>query len=946
MLSTGILDNKINKNRTKTILMYLLAFVIPLLIVVLVYIGLLITPFGEKTLVISDAKALYMSDLSYISRVLHGQENLLYSFEQGIGINLMGTHSGLLNPANIIVLFFDITNFPTMYSWLMAINISFCGLTMFCFLSSAYQRKSLNLVFSTVYALIGFNVAYCFHYNFLLSVELLPLIALGIRKIIRGKTPWLYLITMMYSILASFYFGFMLCIASAVLFLMWYIEDRPIITNELKKRIWTNYIGTSITAGLLPAVIWLPTYLSFSGGRLEQNSILDFSFAENMSISEFLAKFFIGTNNTSELVDGFPNVFCGILVLFLVVAFFIDKRNPTRKKVIRGIPLLFYFITFYIKAFSMIMQGFSSTNWFNYRYSFVFSFLMIIIAFEEFLQIRDIPIKDIKKALLVFIIIVAIIFAHRFSFVNGGEMLLGLLILALALGAIWWNRKNEKKAPHRVLVMLLVLLVGIESYANFMISANNILEWGFKNNEYQEELFYGSVASEAVTKADSDFYRMVNEHHTNEQCNNDPRLFGYNGLNYFGSCERTFVFQGMSKLGMSWWANRMWYSEGEPGVFDSLFGVKYVIARRDLTEEKGYERIVNISEDGIYRNHNALPIGLISSSEITDVSLDRNPFLNHNNLWKALTGLDKNVFDQENNIVFTYHANIDGEMITYQDAQQYSTSVYQEIMDKSDQSASDEESKASSSDGSETDILNSINNKENYIECSFTARQDGAIYSYIGAVVDDNYGASTNVMRYIGNFKAGDEVTDQIAVNDEMTYDALRGICAEYYVAYANDGTLKEYCEKLQNEAGTLEKLTDNHMIGTVKNGKDERLFFTIPYDEGWTLKIDSVDTPIEKTADLFMSASIPSGSHKYELTFFPKGMKQGMLISVGAIVLLLVMVAYNVITKRKQLSIGEISDRKKENGCIEIETQMLDSKELIEQVQDESGINKGKEDS
>ena len=118
---------------------------------------------------------------------------------------------------------------------------------------------------------------------------------------------------------------------------------------------------------------------------MNQTSILDYTMAENMSIGEFFSKFFIGANNTSELVDGKANIFCGSLVLFLVIAFFIDRSNTKRKKLIYGIPLFFYFLTFYIRALSMIVQGFSTTNWLvNFRYSYVFSFLMILIAFEEF----------------------------------------------------------------------------------------------------------------------------------------------------------------------------------------------------------------------------------------------------------------------------------------------------------------------------------------------------------------------------------------------------------------------------------------------------------------------------------------------------------------------------------------------------------------------------------
>ena len=322
------LFNKANsvelQSRSHRTLYVLLSFLVPYIIIILGDIALHMTPFGDHMLLISDAKVLYASDLAFIQRVLRGQEGVLYSFKSGIGMNLMGANSGLLNPANVIVMLFDITSWPEMYTVLMAIDISVCGLTMFLFLAIVYGWKRHCLIFSTVYALMGFNVAYCYHYNFILSPELLPLIALGIHQILKGKSPWLYIFSLGYAIFASFYFGFMLCLASVVLFLFWYIRDRESLTTE-KRTIWINYIGGSLAAGLLPALVWMAALLSFSGGRLGQNSIIDFSFGENMSFADACAKFFIGANSINEQVNGQPNVFIGSLPLFLNFAFFTDR---------------------------------------------------------------------------------------------------------------------------------------------------------------------------------------------------------------------------------------------------------------------------------------------------------------------------------------------------------------------------------------------------------------------------------------------------------------------------------------------------------------------------------------------------------------------------------------------------------------------------------------------
>ena len=891
-----------NKNHTALVTRvnktgyFLLSFFIPFVIILLAYIALHIAPFGEHTLIISDARGLYTSDLMFITRALRGQEDLLYSFRPALGMNLMGPSSGLWNPANAIALLFDITSLPTLYSLLMAIDISMCGLTMFCFLSGVYGCKGKNLIFSTVYAMMGFNVAYCYHFNFILSPELLPLIALGIHRILKGKGPWLYIVSLGYAIFASFYFGYMLCLASVVLFLFWYVRDRASLGSR-KRRVWTNYIIASLVAGLLPALIWLPTLLSFTGGRLEQNTILDFTFAENMSFADACAKFFIGANNLSEQVNGQPNVFIGSLSLFLNFAFFTDRHNSRRKKIIYAIPLVFYFITFYIKAFSMVVQGFSSTNWFNYRYSFVFSFLMILIACEEFDALRCMDRMDFKKACGAFSLFVILVFGQRYSFVKGSGMLLGMVLLAASLGVIWWNRTDPKRAPAHLLTMLLVLLCSIESYANYVISTGNLKDWEVNATEYQKDLFNKSVIVDAVRQSDSSFYRMENEHSTNGMAANDPRLFGYNGLIYFGSCESDFVFKGLSRLGMSWWSNRMWYSGGKPSAFDMLLGLKYVVSERDLAEEKGYERLIDWEGTGVYLNANALPIAILAAPEERELSLSLNPFENHNALWKSLTGNGEDVFDQQTEIEFTYHAGIDGAKIDRDQARAYSASVTASATDSASESG-----ESASNSVSDTPIIRDVEAiRQGYnVECRFIANQDGPIYGYNGLAVDEKYGYAGEALYYIGTFHKGETVTDYIPLNGPASEDILNMVCAEYSAACPNQNVLDAYCSKLQNDSGTLEKVKDSYLIGHVNANQEGRLFFTIPYDEGWTLTVDGQIIPLAKTADLFMSAEIGTGEHSYSLRFLPKGMRFGRYISCGGLALLVLLIVYNVAARRR----------------------------------------------
>ncbi len=187
------------------------------------------------------------------------------------------------------------------------------------------------------------------------------------------------------------------------------------------------------------------------------------------------------------------------------------------------------------------------------------------------------------------------------------------------------------------------------------------------------------------------------------------------------------------------------------------------------------------------------------------------------------------------------------------------------------------------------------------MECTFTAKKDGPIYAYSSLLLNEESGYTGNAMRCLGNFKKGETVTDYIELSGPTKEDAINVVCSEYYVAYPNEEVLSASSEKIRNASGTLEKITDSHLTGTFSSKEDGRLFFTIPYDEGWSLKVDGKPVKLSMAADLFMEAPVTAGDHSYELTFFPKGMKSGMVVSGVGVLLLLVLIALNIYFDRKR---------------------------------------------
>ena len=114
------------------------------------------------------------------------------------------------------------------------------------------------------------------------------------------------------------------------------------------------------------------------------------------------------------------------------------------------------------------------------------------------------------------------------------------------------------------------------------------------------------------------------------------------------------------------------------------------------------------------------------------------------------------------------------------------------------------------------------------------------------------------------------------------------------HIAYADMNTLAEYVQILNLRDVTIEKIIDHHLKGTANVTGNHRLFFTIPYQKGWTLWIDGTEQQIDKACNLFMSAAITPGEHVYELKYWPPGLTIGITVSLIALVGLVCMCGYD----------------------------------------------------
>ena len=868
--------------REYRVLYVLLSFFIPTLVLTLALIGMRAVPFGDKhSLAISDAR-FYLNGEMFFARLLRGEENWLYSFNNGLGGNEWSLLAwGGVSFGGFLSLLGKLETMPALFSWICVANMALCGLTMYLLMAYLYGHKASHLVFSTSYALIGFNAIYCHEALFFTGPQMLPLVVLGLVKLLRGESPLVYILSLGLSILLNFYFGFQLCVVSVLLFLTWlYLHRTELVgkTGELFGR-WTV---SSVLAGLLGAVVWLPTLKAYSGGgRLNQTRLMEYTFSENMPFIQIFSKLFSGASSTNEMVMGLPNIFCGILVVALVILFFMDKKIGPRFKKAAAVLLAVYLISFYMPAFTLLMHGGTHTNWFPYRYSYVFSFLLIMLAVEEFEHLDEITLADTKRCGTALLIGVILVFSTRYEYVTGGAVLLDLSLLLLMWLGFYLYKTKPEVTPKSTLSLFLLLVVCGNLYANFFMTVQSLQEWELDIEQYNKNIMVSGALTEALNNAEPGFFRMEKDKSESNSVAMDPYLYNYNGVSHSGPGERMFIHQGLCRLGINWFDMRHWYSEGIPAATDTLLGLKYIISERDLTEEKNYEKLLTMEDTSIYRNNHALSPAILSGASVQELELGENVFENLNAVWKSMTGGEKDIFTAQEDVTYTLFNDFSNQSVTSRELQE---------------SVSTSEEKKEDSKDEKTEPAT-------YISYSFTAEQDGPIYFFDTSIPDSPGGLGDVVIKYAGAYHKGDTVEGKIPLTNGIgSGDVMRGYCVNLAFAYADNAQLAEYAQLLNSRDCGFNVVHENDLTGSFTAEEGQRVLFTIPWDEGWSCCIDGKPVPIDKTWELFMSVEVPAGQHTYEMKFFPAWMNYGLVLSGAAVVgTIALMIVWKAQKKKKE---------------------------------------------
>ena len=614
-------------------IIYLLSFIIPviLLIAVLFIKGI---GFNAEKILVSDMHSQYVTLFLYLKRVLNGTESLFYSFNNGLGGSMYATFAYYLaSPLNLLLIFFSENNIPEFIMLILFIKIGLCGLTMNIYINRHFKLKFDSLIFSCCYALMAYVINYYFNIMWLDGVYLLPLVMLGIDKLLKENKFLLYVISLFLAIFSNFYIGYMICIFSCIYFIQELLLNYK--KNEYKKKIFI-FIKYSVLTGLLASFLLIPTFMEIIDVSRSDTPLTNSNISK--SLLQFFTSFYIGTHHCTNLFNFYGTfIFCSIFVVMNFFFYFINKNINKKDKIMSTVIFAILFLSSIFSFLNYVWHGFSYPNAFNNRFSFIISFYMIFIAIKNYKNLENaFKISNIVY-IIVYFLVGLLLLLNNYKFYNISNLLLSCLLMIVYLIIVCFV--NSSKLRAFLIFIFIIFELFINTYTCFNYNKSDSITFSeFKNNfcnnlisdigyRIEQNYLYGGLDGLLCNYSSITTFLSTNS----SSKHNISRFFGYDTNNLVSINE----------------------IKNTP-IVDSLLGIKYLYSNKETIYQLESDKImIKYFDDelknqtnekfDLYSNLYALKLGYLVDS----TSVESNDVFEYQNeLLKKLSGINKNSLEK------------------------------------------------------------------------------------------------------------------------------------------------------------------------------------------------------------------------------------------------------------------------------------------------------------
>ena len=565
---------------------YLLALLLPAALLTLAYAAQGFAPFGDKSILTYDMSTQYVEFFCALK-----QGDLFFSWSKALGSSYIGVFSYYVSsPLSLFTLLVPNACMPVGLMWLTVGKFGLCGLTGYLFFSRFLARQgAAPLLGGVCYAMCAYNVAFSMCIMWLDGVIWLPVILLGLEGLLAGRRRWLFPLSLAVCFVSTWYISYMI----GVFCCLWFAY-RAFVLRLGRRQILSclgRFLFSAVWALCLTAWLWLPTLLAMYAGKF---SVLlnDYSSLFNFSLPQLLGQLLPG--QFQHLSGNLPFLFCGTLTFLGFAAYFFLWGVPLREKLASLALAAALVLSLWLSPLDRVWHLFKYPNSFLHRYSFLASFLLVLLAGRALG--RGLDALGGRRPRL--------------------ERWAALALAALVCADLTYNAAATLRRVDE--------LHGYESYA------------AYQSYYAENQALVGRA--QALSQGQG-FYRMGA---VRDRGLNAPLSFGYAGVTHYSSFFNSRLNRLLKSLGFA----QSWYWTtyyGSTPLTDALLDIRYVLSAGQMPES--YQAAGSSGSLTLYETPCALPLAFAAGEELLELEMaSGDPFQNQNALFTALTGQGQPLF--------------------------------------------------------------------------------------------------------------------------------------------------------------------------------------------------------------------------------------------------------------------------------------------------------------
>lgn len=853
---------------------------IALFIILLIYFCFDIIPFGDRTVYRMDLYHQYGPLFSELYDRLTGGGSLIYSWNSGLGMSFLGNfYNYLSSPISLIILIFGHKNTFEAVATIIAIKAVLSSMSMANYLKKSQKLNSpLICAFGILYAFSAYFIAYYWNVMWIDAMYILPFVVLGIERIIDEGKSGLYLVSLVYCIFSNYYIGFMVCIFSCLYFIYYYVCRFDVLkakSDELKSEYFIDKIknlfivnsavkfaAASLCAGLVLLFMLIPVLFVLGSSSATKGTFpTEFKFYFN--IFDFLANHIASLEPTirSSGETVLPNIYCGILTVMLLPIYILSNKIPSKEKIASAVLLIIMFFSFNINYLNYIWHGFHFPNDLPYRQSFMYSFILVVLAFKAIKYIEFTDRKTIIASgggLALFVVLVQEITSKNVNDTSIYLTLAFILLYTVILGLL--QSKKSQAFALSVMVACSVTAEAVSASTDHYVANQTKSSFSIDYDDFK------SIQSTVHSSNKDLFFR---EETTKSRARMDPCWFGYNGVSVFSSMAYEKTANLQKYLGL--YGNKInsyTYNPQTP-VYNSLFSLKYIYDKNNyIGENSFYNKVAENNTFSAYENPYFLNIAFPVSQSVKDfdASEGKNPVAVQEQLFEAATGISglfNRIYDYE--ILYS-------NLMTVADFEKETESFRLSKLESGSKAAA-------------TILFPSPVNGNVYIYVSSRNVENVVVYS---PVIQNTMTVSDGYILDLGKHKIGEEISVEIPVKEDVAYAQL-----EFCAFTIDEEKFTKGYEKLKDGQIEYERFDETYVKGKYTAEENEILFTSIPYDRSWNVYVDGKKVSsddIIKVSDALLGIKTESGTHEIVFKYDIPCYNLCICISAGFTVILLLL--------------------------------------------------------